>query len=165
MSEFIRKNNSEIDMLRRRVNSPKVDLYENETKVFVIIEIAGAQNAAVNLKDNQILLVSFKKDVDITTAEFTAKYTECKYGHITRRIKLPSLVFYNKNYTLIDGVFKITFDKKRVLPHDTVAQPQAQPQPHAQPQAQPQPHAQPQPQAQPQAWGGTSTLNWADIVE
>lgn len=123
---------SQIELLQRRANSPKVDLYESDSQVFVRMELAGALEATVNLKESQILLVSFEKH-ETSMTEFTAKYTECKYGRVMRRVKLPTLVFYNKTYTLENGVFTITLDKKEqsqqnarvaALGTDTVTAPQ-----------------------------------------
>lgn len=102
-----------VEFLQKRINSPKVDLYENDSQVLVKIELPGMdkQTIRVNLKESQILLVGgvkFEEDY----SNFTNKYKECRYNNIMRRIKLPSHVYYNKNFTYVDGVFTITFDKK-----------------------------------------------------
>ena len=102
-----------IEFLQKRINSPKVDLYENETQVLVKIELPGMDKDTirVNLKESQILLVGGVKSEE-DYSDFTNKYKECRYNNIMRRIKLPSHVYYNKNFTYVDGVFTITFDKK-----------------------------------------------------
>jgi HSP20 family protein len=102
-----------VEFLQKRINSPKVDLYENDSQVLVKIELPGMdkETIRVNLKESQILLVGGVKSEE-DYSNFTNKYKECRYNNIMRRIKLPSHVYYNKNFTYVDGVFTITFDKK-----------------------------------------------------
>jgi HSP20 family molecular chaperone IbpA len=102
-----------VEFLQKRINSPKVDLYENESQVLVKIELAGMDRDTirVNLKESQLLLVGGVKSEEYYD-NFTNKYKECRYNSIMRRIKLPSHVYYNKNFTYVDGVFTIIFDKK-----------------------------------------------------
>jgi HSP20 family molecular chaperone IbpA len=105
----------QLDLLQRRVHSPKVDLIDINSLFIVKMEIAGLniKDIGIEVRDSQILLVSGKKYEDEIIAGRSI-YKECKYGNFMRRVKLPSQVNnfnFNRDVLYKNGVLTITFNK------------------------------------------------------
>lgn len=80
----------QLNILKRRINSPKVDLLETENTYVVRLELSY-RSFKWNLIDEQILLLSTDKQIEFND-NYKLIYSEAKYGKITRRVKLPSKV-------------------------------------------------------------------------
>jgi HSP20 family molecular chaperone IbpA len=79
--------------LKRRLHSPKTDLFVNGDNYIVRMELP-VRDFSWELKDDQILLVSFDKQRDFLS-HVTTLYSETKYGKTMRRVKLPNKVHSN----------------------------------------------------------------------
>lgn len=109
--------NKEIKNLQRRIYSPKVDLIERESCYFIRIELPGVEKSSIkiNVKDDQIVFISGKKQSDGILNTDKIIYKESKYNDFTRRVKLPSVILYdnsNDNLDFKDGILKLFFTKK-----------------------------------------------------
>lgn len=100
----------QIKTLKRRLNSPKVDLLETENTVIVRCELAY-RFFKWELKDNHVLFVSTDKKTDFN-GDLKVIYTETKYGPLSRRIKLSSKVINEPIRTEYnDGILILEFNK------------------------------------------------------
>jgi HSP20 family molecular chaperone IbpA len=110
------KENKEIQNLHRRIYSPKVDLIERGNSYFIRIELPGVEKSSIkiNVKDDQIVFISGKKQYDEILKTDKVIYKESKYNDFTRRVKLPNCIIYDSNDQLDfkDGILKIYFTKK-----------------------------------------------------
>lgn len=100
----------QIKTLKRRINSPKVDLLETANTVIVRAELAY-RFFNWELKENQILFITTNKKVDFNT-DIKVIYTETKYGQLSRRVKLSTKVISEPikvEYT--DGILILEFNK------------------------------------------------------
>ena len=109
---------NDVKNLQRKIYSPKVDLVSCSDSFKVRIELPGVpiDTIKVELKEQQIVLIS---GVRISLhEEETDKviYSETKYGNFIRRVKLPELVerfYFNQNKCdLVNGVLYLQFQKK-----------------------------------------------------
>jgi len=109
--------------LKKYEHSPKVDLWEekdeNESYYMIRMELPGINTHKINIdiKDNQYILVTAFKSGDKPSIE-SVIYSECKYGKVTRRVKVPNLI-YNENarFKYEDGILKI--ETRRIKNLDT----------------------------------------------
>ena len=71
------------------------------------MEIPGINKDKINIeiKDKQVVLVTTFKNND--TPNLDIVYSECKYGKITRRIKLQNLVYEDFRFKYENGILKI----------------------------------------------------------
>jgi len=99
--------------LKKHEHSPKVDLWEEKDEqgsYYVIrMEIPGVNKnkITVDIKENQIVLVTAFKSGDKPDPE-SVVYSECRYGKIIRRVKVPNQIYEENVRTKYeDGVLKI----------------------------------------------------------
>lgn len=99
--------------LKKHEHSPKVDLWEEKDEqgsYYVIrMEIPGVNKNKINIdiKENQIVLVTAFKSGDKPDLE-SVVYSECRYGKIIRRVKVPNQIYEENVRTKYeDGVLKI----------------------------------------------------------
>lgn len=99
--------------LKKHEHSPKVDLWEEKDEqgsYYVIrMEIPGVNKNKINIdiKENQIVLVTAFKSGDKPDPE-SVVYSECRYGKIIRRVKVPNQIYEENVRTKYeDGVLKI----------------------------------------------------------
>ena len=99
--------------LKKYEHSPKVDLWEekdeDESYYMIKMELPGINPTQINIdiKDNQYILVTAFKSGDTPPIE-SVIYSECKYGKITRRVKVPNLIYdENARFKYEDGILKI----------------------------------------------------------
>jgi HSP20 family protein len=99
--------------LKKHEHSPKVDLWEEKDEqgsYYVIrMEIPGVNKNKINIdiKENQIVLVTAFKSGDKPDPE-SVVYSECRYGKIIRRVKVPNQIYEEDVRTKYeDGVLKI----------------------------------------------------------
>lgn len=99
--------------LKKHEHSPKVDLFEEKDEkgdYYVIkMEIPGVNknDITITVRDKQFVLVSAFKKEDKPTP-LSVIYSECKYGKIMRRVKVPHLIYEDQVYsTYEDGILKI----------------------------------------------------------
>lgn len=118
-NKFVRngENDKEIQNLHKRIYSPKVDLIERESCYFIRIELPGVEKSSIKIsvKDDQIVFISGKKQLDEILDTDKVIYKESKYNDFTRRVKLPSIIVPNLNNNLDfkDGILKLFFTKKQ----------------------------------------------------
>jgi HSP20 family protein len=118
-NKFVRngENDKEIQNLHKRIYSPKVDLIERESCYFIRIELPGVEKSSIKIsvKDDQIVFISGKKQLDEILDTDKVIYKESKYNDFTRRVKLPSIIVPNLNNDLDfkDGILKLFFTKKQ----------------------------------------------------
>ena len=100
--------------LKKYEHSPKVDLWEEKDELnsyyMIRMEIPGIDRNKINISvtDKQIVLVTnVKFDSDSKNKKII--YSECRYGKIIRRIKLPDLVYDNEHvkFKYEDGILMI----------------------------------------------------------
>ncbi|NDC95650.1 Hsp20/alpha crystallin family protein [bacterium] len=102
-------------ILQKRINSPKVDLLDNNTQYTIRMEVPGTmpEDISIELNDNQIVLIHLKKPAPELSE--VAIYRECRYGNITRRVKLPNKVhplnINNGTFTVDNGMLNVSFVK------------------------------------------------------
>jgi HSP20 family molecular chaperone IbpA len=111
-----KKQDLEIKNLQRRIHSPKVDLVERENMYVIRIELPGVDVSTVKieLKDEQIVLISGSKFVDDVLPTDKIIYKESKFRDFIRRVKLPSKsksLNDNNNISLNNGVLYLNFQK------------------------------------------------------
>ena len=102
-----------IKNLQKKVNSPKVDLIQNDYFYKVRIELSGVKQETVKIeiKEEQIVLISGIRSTEFDK-EDKVVYSETRYGNFMRRVKLPDLVNESTTHYFSDGVLYITFTKK-----------------------------------------------------
>ena len=106
--------------LKKHEHSPKVDLWEekkeNNSYYIIKMEIPGINKDKINIeiKDKQVVLVTTFKNDDKLNLDLDIVYSECKYGKITRRIKLQNLVYEDFRFKYEDGILKIEIKQIQV---------------------------------------------------
>lgn len=80
----------QLSNLKKHLHSPKTDLMVKDNMYIIRMELP-VRDFSWELKDEQILLVSFDKQQDFLS-EVTTIYSETKYGKSMRRVKLPNKV-------------------------------------------------------------------------
>lgn len=108
--------------LKKRIHSPKVDLFEMETHFMIRIELPGVDNNSikVNIKDNQIVFISGNKLENNIEEKHRIVYKEAKYNDFTRRVKLPAIVKPFDNTSIFNnGVLTLQFYKVTPTTIDT----------------------------------------------
>ena len=102
-----------IKNLQKKVNSPKVDLIQNDYFYKVRIELSGVKQETVKIeiKEEQIVLISGIRSTEFDK-EDKVVYSETRYGNFMRRVKLPDLVNESFTHFYTDGVLYLTFKKK-----------------------------------------------------
>lgn len=114
-STNISRQEQEIKNLQRRIHSPKVDLVERDSCYLVRIELPGIDKSSISvqIKEDQIVLISGTKIPDDLLETDRIVYKESKFNDFTRRIKLPGTVQqFDNNLNLENGILKISFNKK-----------------------------------------------------
>ena len=104
----------ELNNLRKRENTPKVDLLDLGDKFLVTIELPGVlkDDIKIELMDDQFILVSGSKKPLSEIKNDQIIYTECKYGNFTRRVKLKSIVKSETiQVTFDNSILQITLEK------------------------------------------------------
>ena len=100
--------------LKKYEHSPKVDLWEEKDELnsyyMIRMEIPGIDRNQININviDKQIVLVTNVK-FDSGSKNKKVIYSECRYGKIIRRVKLPDLVYDNEHvkFKYEDGILMI----------------------------------------------------------
>lgn len=110
--------------LKKHENSPKVDLWEEKDDqgsfYMIRMEIPGVNKDKINIdiKENQIVLVTAFKSGDKPAPE-SEIYSECRYGKIIRRVKVPNLIYDHANMKYENGVLKIETTRIPVKENDS----------------------------------------------
>jgi HSP20 family molecular chaperone IbpA len=113
-TETIESIQNKIQLLQRRMNSPKTDLLENDQYVIIRMELPVSSFEWELIENNNILLVTYEKlEARYQYDNLRIIYSETKYGKGRRRVKLPVEV----NTTIIydewkDGIWTVCFEKK-----------------------------------------------------
>ncbi len=116
----ISKLQQEIVNLKKRIHSPKVNLIERNNFYLIKIEIPGVIKESINvqIKENQIVLISGNKQQDELYDTDRIIYRESKYNDFIRRIKLPSIIKHtelnNTNLNFQNGILYLNFEKQIV---------------------------------------------------
>ena len=116
----ISKLQQEIVNLKKRIHSPKVNLIERNNFYLIKIEIPGVIKESINvqIKENQIVLISGNKHQDELYDTDRIIYRESKYNDFIRRIKLPSIIKHtevnNTNLNFQNGILYLSFEKQIV---------------------------------------------------
>jgi HSP20 family molecular chaperone IbpA len=100
----------QLSNLKKHLHSPKTDLMVKDN-VFIIRMELPVRDFSWELKDEQILLVSFDKQQDFLS-EVTTIYSETKYGKSMRRVKFPNKVHskpVRNNWE--NGIWIVEFEK------------------------------------------------------
>jgi HSP20 family molecular chaperone IbpA len=104
----------ELNNLRKKDSTPKVDLLDVNDKFIIVMELPGVliDDIKIELLDDQFILVGGTKKT-LNNCNFNQIiYTECKYGNFTRRVKLKSLVKIDTiDVTFTNGVLQIILEK------------------------------------------------------
>lgn len=113
---------NELDNLIKRNHSPKVNLIEHNLYFIIRIDLPGIDINKINielLEFNTILVNVFKQE-EIYTNKHSTIYNECKYGKISRRIKLKSFVDKDTIVTnYFNGILRITINKTIAIKEST----------------------------------------------
>ena len=94
--------------------SPRVDIYDDEQKIYIFAEIAGINkdDVSIKLNEDRLLTVSGLKKREEETRTFIRN--ERNFGEFTRSFVLPENIDTEKiqaNYR--NGVLEIAIDKKQ----------------------------------------------------
>ena len=114
----VSKLEQDLKNLQRRMHSPKVDLVERGDQYLVRMELPGVHLDSINIeiKESQIVLVSGKKETNVSYETDRVVYRESRYDSFTRRVKLPGKVkpinFDKENSNFANGVLHLTFQKE-----------------------------------------------------
>ena len=106
----------QVNLLQKRMHSPKVDLTEIGDAFTVRIEVPGLnlKDLQIDIQSSQFLLVSgYRTETEVEGQRIV--YKESKYGKFTRRVKLPALVkelVFRRDVSLASGVLTIILIKK-----------------------------------------------------
>ena len=105
----------EVKNLQKRIHSPKVDLIEREDYYMVRIEIPGIDKNSIRIqiKEQQIVLISGTKLPEEIFEEDNIIYRESRFDRFMRRVKLPGQIEYTEfqDFDLLNGVLKLKFNK------------------------------------------------------
>ena len=103
---------NKITLLEKRLNNPKVDLFETNNTYIVRIELS-VEKYRYELQENQILLITSEKLCNYEKKDcLKVLYKECRYGKIMRRVKLPFKVKPNPiNENYLNGVLTLEYAK------------------------------------------------------
>lgn len=106
----------EIQILQKRIYSPKVDLIDTGNSYLIRIELPGINEKSIKIqiKENQIILISGKKESYELSDNDTIIYKESKYDTFMRRVKLPASIKHKEfdNLNFQNGILLVSFDKK-----------------------------------------------------
>jgi HSP20 family protein len=94
--------------------APAVDVYEDEHKVSLKIEVPGIEEKDIDVRvENNTLTVQGERKIEKEEKEENYRRVERQYGSFTRTFTLPSTVdTENVQATYDKGVLKITLPKK-----------------------------------------------------
>lgn len=102
-----------LNLLEKRLNNPKVDLFETNRSYIIRMEL-NVENYKYELQEGQIVLVTSEKLCNYERRDnIKVLYKECRYGKIMRRVKLPFKV-HNKavSESYDKGILTLEFTKK-----------------------------------------------------
>jgi HSP20 family protein len=102
------------DSLTTSSFSPAVDVYEDEHKVTLKIEVPGIEEKDIDIRlENNTLTVHGERTIDKEEKEENYRRVERQYGSFTRNFTLPTTVdSENVSATYDKGVLKIALPKK-----------------------------------------------------
>src|SRR6202142_3804476 len=94
--------------------APAVDVYEDEHKVTLKIEVPGIDEKDIEVQvENNVLTVHGERKIEKEEKEENYRRVERQYGSFTRNFTLPQTVDTEKVSATYDkGVLKITLPKK-----------------------------------------------------
>jgi len=94
--------------------APAVDVYEDEHKVTLKIEVPGVDEKDINVNlENNTLTVHGERKIEKEEKEENYRRVEREYGSFTRTFTLPTTVDSEKVSATYDkGVLKVTLPKK-----------------------------------------------------
>ncbi|MEA3431659.1 MAG: Hsp20/alpha crystallin family protein [candidate division WOR-3 bacterium] len=95
---------------------PYIDLYENETSFFLIIELAGVdkEDLKITIEDEQVIKIRGERKNTLKSEKNTSHYkVEIRFGKFARDLLLPQKIDI-KNILIeqSNGIFKLTLNKK-----------------------------------------------------
>jgi len=95
---------------------PYIDLYENETSFFLIIELAGVdkEDLKITIEDEQVIKIRGEKKNTLRSEKDISHYkVEIRFGKFARDVLLPQKIDI-KNILIeqSNGIFKLTLNKK-----------------------------------------------------
>ncbi len=102
------------DSLTTSSFAPAVDVYEDEHKVSLKIEVPGIDEKDIDVQvENNVLTVHGERKIDKEEKEENYRRVERQYGSFTRTFTLPTTVdTENVSATYDKGVLKIDLPKK-----------------------------------------------------
>ena len=105
---------SQDDSLATSSFAPAVDVYEDEHKVSLKIEVPGIDEKDIDVRvENNTLTVHGERKIEKEEKEENYRRVERQYGSFTRSFTLPQTVdTENVSATYDKGVLKITLPKK-----------------------------------------------------
>ena len=110
----------DIKNLKKRMNSPKVELIECGSMYHIKIELPGVDKNSIKIqiKEHQVVLISASKpNVEMENSKIIYKEYTC--GDFMRRVKLPNIIKYkhynSDNISYVDGVLSLSFEKSNNL--------------------------------------------------
>lgn len=123
--QMLRKINEVAGEIERGVTvetggyNPRIDIFEDNSSVYIVAEIAGIPKEKVNVKltEDRILMISGTKERSEGEKEKTYLRSERNFGEFSRSFVLPEnldLSAVKANYR--DGVLEITIAKKQPEP-------------------------------------------------
>jgi HSP20 family protein len=107
-------NGSQDESLSTSTFAPAVDVYEDEHKVTLKIEVPGIDEKDIDVRvENQTLTVHGERKIENEEKEENYRRVERQYGSFTRTFTLPQTVdTENVSATYDKGVLKIALPKK-----------------------------------------------------
>ena len=104
---------NKINLLERRLNNPKVDLFETNKSYIIRMELSVSEYK-YELQESQVVLVTSEKLCNYERRDnIKVLYKECRYGKIMRRVKMPFKVHDKPiSESYIQGVLTLEFAKK-----------------------------------------------------
>ncbi|MCX8054453.1 MAG: Hsp20/alpha crystallin family protein [Ignavibacteria bacterium] len=123
--QMLRKINEVAGEIERGVTvetggyNPRIDIFEDNSSVYIVAEIAGIPKEKVNVKltEDRILMISGTKERCEGEKDKTYLRSERNFGEFSRSFVLPEnldLSAVKANYR--DGVLEITIAKKQPEP-------------------------------------------------
>jgi HSP20 family protein len=116
-SEYEEKDRFFNNILFTEVWSPRVDIYETEKEIILLIELPGVKIKDIKLSLNRqnVLHIWGKRDFPFKTFNKNYHGMEIHFGTFSRYIRFLTEVEDDKaEIKNINGIFKITFKKKEL---------------------------------------------------
>jgi HSP20 family protein len=112
---FYSSNLKSIEILKKKLSRPRVDLIETSKLFIVKMELGGSKKENISIKlDGQFLSIIGTKGSEETEDDVKYIFKECNFGKFFRKIRLPQPVKHSESGLLAlyeNGILIIELEK------------------------------------------------------